>query len=139
MFEVGFTELLLISVLALVVLGPERLPRVAAQVGRWMGRARTMARQFREQLEEEASLEAARRPRPSPGSATSDTHSPSANPSPAPDVQPPEVVASAPAHEIDSNDTRHADLSETPAAPVQPDSPDVARSTAAGQTHERGT
>lgn len=54
MFEVGFTELLLIFGLALIVLGPEKLPRVAAQVGRWMGRARAMARQFREQLEEEA-------------------------------------------------------------------------------------
>ncbi len=56
MFEVGFTEILLISVLALVVLGPEKLPRVAAQVGRWMGRARSMARQFREQLEDEVNV-----------------------------------------------------------------------------------
>ena len=48
MFEVGFTEILLISILALVVLGPEKLPRVAAQLGRWMGRARTMARQAAE-------------------------------------------------------------------------------------------
>lgn len=55
MFEVGFTELLVISALALIVLGPEKLPRVAAQLGRWVGRARSMARQFREQLEEEAS------------------------------------------------------------------------------------
>lgn len=56
MFEVGFTEILVISVLALVVLGPEKLPRVAAQIGRWVGRARAMARQFREQLEEEVTL-----------------------------------------------------------------------------------
>jgi sec-independent protein translocase protein TatB len=56
MFEVGFTEILVISVLALVVLGPEKLPRVAAQIGKWVGRARTMARQFREQLEDEVTL-----------------------------------------------------------------------------------
>lgn len=56
MFEVGFTEILVISVLALVVLGPEKLPRVAAQIGKWVGRARTMARQFREQLEDEVQL-----------------------------------------------------------------------------------
>lgn len=55
MFEVGFSELLVIFALALVVLGPERLPKLAAQVGRWIGRARAMARQFREQLEAEAS------------------------------------------------------------------------------------
>jgi sec-independent protein translocase protein TatB len=54
MFEVGFTELLLISALALLVLGPQKLPKLAQQIGRWMGRARAMARQFREQLEEEA-------------------------------------------------------------------------------------
>ena len=57
MFEVGFSELLLICVIALLVLGPQKLPGLARQVGRWMGRARTMARQFRDQLEEESFLE----------------------------------------------------------------------------------
>ena len=57
MFEVGFSELLLISVIALVVLGPERLPKLVAQVGRWVGKARSMARTFREQLESEVNLE----------------------------------------------------------------------------------
>ncbi len=57
MFEVGFSELLLIMALALIVLGPEKLPKVASHVGRWMGRARAMARQFRETLEEEVQLE----------------------------------------------------------------------------------
>lgn len=56
MFEVGFTELLLIFALALIVLGPEKLPGLAQKVGRWVGRARAMARQFRDQLEEEASI-----------------------------------------------------------------------------------
>ena len=54
MFEVGVTELLLIFAIALIVLGPQRLPKLAQQVGRWVGRARAMARQFRDQLEEEA-------------------------------------------------------------------------------------
>ena len=40
MFEVGFSELLLIMALALLVLGPQKLPKVVAEVGRWMGRAR---------------------------------------------------------------------------------------------------
>jgi sec-independent protein translocase protein TatB len=65
MFEIGFTELLVIFALALVVLGPERLPRLAARVGRWMGKARSMARQFRDQLEAEASsIEAQAKPPP---------------------------------------------------------------------------
>ena len=40
MFEVGFTEIILILGIALLVLGPEKLPKLANQVGRWAGRAR---------------------------------------------------------------------------------------------------
>jgi sec-independent protein translocase protein TatB len=53
MLDFGFSEVLLTSVIALVVLGPERLPKVARQVGAWMGRARIMARQLSEQLDRE--------------------------------------------------------------------------------------
>lgn len=56
MFEVGFTEIVLILGIALVVLGPEKLPGIARDVGRWVGRARSMARQFRQQLDVEADL-----------------------------------------------------------------------------------
>jgi sec-independent protein translocase protein TatB len=61
MFDIGFSEVLLIFVIALIVLGPEKLPRAASQVGRWIGRARAMARQFKEQLEEEVNLENVRK------------------------------------------------------------------------------
>src|SRR5205807_5107425 len=61
LFEGRFAELLISVVLALIVLGPEKLPRVVTEIGRWMGRARAMARQFREQLEEEVQLEQARK------------------------------------------------------------------------------
>ncbi|MDB6085155.1 MAG: preprotein translocase subunit TatB [Gammaproteobacteria bacterium] len=57
MLDFGFSEFLLTSAIALVVLGPERLPKVARQVGNWMGRARAMARQLSEQLEREVSAE----------------------------------------------------------------------------------
>jgi sec-independent protein translocase protein TatB len=57
MFDVSFPELLVIFVVALVVLGPTRLPGLVSKVGRWVGKARTMARQFREQLETEVNLE----------------------------------------------------------------------------------
>jgi Tat protein translocase TatB subunit len=53
MFDIGFSELLLIFALTLVVLGPDKLPQVARNIGRWAGRARAMARQFRDQLEAE--------------------------------------------------------------------------------------
>ena len=56
MFEVGFTEIILILGIALLVLGPEKLPKLANQVGRWAGRARSMARQLRQQLDEEVTV-----------------------------------------------------------------------------------
>lgn len=83
MFEVGFSELLLIMVLALLVLGPQKLPKVVAEVGRWMGRARAMARQFREQLE----VEAAESQRPAPPAPTS-TPTPTPTPPPTPTDDP---------------------------------------------------
>src|ERR1700677_3989451 len=57
MLDFGFSEILLTSAIALVVLGPEKLPKVARQVGNWMGRARLMARQLSEQLEREVNAE----------------------------------------------------------------------------------
>ena len=54
MFGIDFSEILVIFGIALVVLGPEKLPKLANSIGRWVGRARAMARQFRDQLEQEA-------------------------------------------------------------------------------------
>ncbi|MGH8285018.1 MAG: Sec-independent protein translocase protein TatB [Steroidobacteraceae bacterium] len=109
MFEVGFTELLLIFALALVVLGPERLPRVASQVGRWLGRARAMARQFREQLEEEANLDPTSSPRSSRRSA-------SAGRPTTPDVKPADTASSSgepPANFVPGEDDfRHNETAE---------------------------
>jgi sec-independent protein translocase protein TatB len=57
MFDFGFQELLLIFIIALVVLGPTRMPGLVSKVGKWVGKARSMARQFREQLESEVQLD----------------------------------------------------------------------------------
>jgi sec-independent protein translocase protein TatB len=56
MFEVGFQELVLLFVIGLLVLGPERLPKVATALGRWVGRARRTASHLRHQLEREIAL-----------------------------------------------------------------------------------
>lgn len=56
MFDVGFGELVLISLIGLLVLGPQRLPKVAAEIGKWVGRARRTATQLRRQLEREIEL-----------------------------------------------------------------------------------
>jgi len=54
---VSFQELILLMMIGLIVLGPERLPRVANQVGRWLGQARRMTRVMKRQLEDELNLE----------------------------------------------------------------------------------
>ena len=53
MFDVGFWELVVLFGLGLMVLGPERMPKVAAQLGRWAGQARRMARNLSSQLQDE--------------------------------------------------------------------------------------
>jgi sec-independent protein translocase protein TatB len=57
MSGVGFSELLILFLIGLVVLGPERLPRVANQLGTWIGQARRMTRVMKRQLEDELRLE----------------------------------------------------------------------------------
>ena len=56
MFDIGPGELLLVAIIGLLVLGPQRLPKVAAELGKWVGRARRTATQLRRQLEREVEL-----------------------------------------------------------------------------------
>ena len=57
MSGVGFWELVILLLIGLIVLGPERLPRVANQLGTWLGQARRMTRMMKRQLEDELNLE----------------------------------------------------------------------------------
>lgn len=47
MFDVAPSELMLVAIVALVVIGPKDLPKAMRFVGQWMGKARAMARHFR--------------------------------------------------------------------------------------------
>ena len=57
MSGIGGSEFILLCLIGLMILGPERLPRVARQLGSWVGKARQMTRTLQRQLEEEASAE----------------------------------------------------------------------------------
>ncbi|MBT8087852.1 MAG: Sec-independent protein translocase protein TatB [Gammaproteobacteria bacterium] len=57
MSGIGGSEFLLLCLIGLLILGPERLPRVARQLGGWLGKARRMTRALQRQLEEELDME----------------------------------------------------------------------------------
>ena len=57
MFDIGFWELTLVSIVALLVIGPERLPGVARSAGLWLGRARRMAAVLKEEIDQELRAE----------------------------------------------------------------------------------
>jgi sec-independent protein translocase protein TatB len=165
----GFSEILVFFILGLVVLGPKKLPGVAVQVGRWLGRARAMARQFREQLEQEVNsvnLEAP--PARRPGAAAppnSEPAAPTSQAPPAPPVDsttghhdwangpPPEALAAsampAPepaaepaaefAHETVHPETQVYAPSAPAAAPTEPVRPESPSNGAAGAATARPT
>src|SRR5215468_3874918 len=82
MFEFGFGELVLVFMIGLLVLGPQRLPKVAAEIGKWVGRARRTANELRRQLEREIELNDIQ---PPPPPAPTDTQTP-AHTAPPPDA-----------------------------------------------------
>lgn len=61
MFDIGFSELLVIAVVALVVLGPERLPKAARFAGLWVRRARNQWDSVKQELERELQAEEIKR------------------------------------------------------------------------------
>jgi sec-independent protein translocase protein TatB len=52
MFDIGWSELVVIAVVALIAIGPKELPGVLRMVGQWMGKARKMAGEFQAQFQE---------------------------------------------------------------------------------------
>ena len=94
MLDVGFSEILLTSAIALIVLGPERLPKVARQVGNWVGRARVMARQLSEQLEREVNAEELLKAQKKTGAAIDPMRTPTVAPLPAESPRPAESLTS---------------------------------------------
>ena len=52
MFDLGWTEMAVVALIALIVIGPKDLPRVLRTAGKWAGKARAIAREFRVSLDD---------------------------------------------------------------------------------------
>ena len=131
MFEMGFMELVLVAVIGLLVLGPQRLPKVAAEIGKWIGRARRTATQLRRQLEREIELSELQTP-PAP---------PPPQPPPAqpPPAQPPADAAGPRSGEVPPGPGAHVDQPDSapPIDQTEPPASDSAQT--ASVSHGQGT
>jgi sec-independent protein translocase protein TatB len=61
MFEIGFTELVLVAIVALIVVGPERLPGAVKTASLWIGRAKRSFNQVKTEIEKEINADEIRR------------------------------------------------------------------------------
>lgn len=111
MFDVGLWELVVLFVVGLLVLGPERLPKVAAQLGDWAGKTRRMARILTTQLQEEINAVDPRRIMDPPAAKRS-------NPEPA--WNRPGVDDLKPGPAGTDADTAEPPGAESPSGPAQP-------------------
>src|SRR5262245_40655941 len=102
MFDIGPGELVLVAIIGLLVLGPQRLPKVAAEIGKWVGRARRTATQLRRQLEREIELSEIEKPPPPPP------------PLPAASTEQPPPSAAPPSGEVPPGPGTHVDQQELP-------------------------
>jgi len=75
MFDIGFSELLVIGIVALIVIGPEKLPRVARTIGHLAGRLQRYVSDVKADINREIELEELRKMRDSMQQAASDINS----------------------------------------------------------------
>jgi Tat protein translocase TatB subunit len=97
MFDISFPEFVVCAIIGLLVLGPQRLPKVAAEIGKWVGRARRTATQLRRQLEREIELSDLEKPLP---------------PKPPPSSAPPPQPSAAQSGEVPPGPGTHSDQPE---------------------------
>lgn len=133
MFDIGFTELLLIGLVALFVLGPERLPGAVRTAGLWIGRAKRSfanikaevereigADEIRRQLHNERILDLEREMKQSIMPSSPSASSASSSPSPQSATPPPnatDLTASPPAEATQPAETAPAPRPDRPAEP----------------------
>ena len=130
MFDIGFTELLLIGLVALFVLGPERLPGAVRTAGLWIGRAKRSFANIKAEVEREIGADEIRRQlhnerildleREMKQSIMPSSPSASSSPSPQSATPPPnatDLTASPPAEAAQPAETAPAPRPDRPAEP----------------------
>lgn len=130
-------KILLILVIALVVLGPEKLPKLAADIGRWIGRARAMARQLQSQLDQEVHVnnllrEQQSRPAPPADPTYSHAHAPGEE---HPDYAAGRAAAAAAMAQMSGSPPPPPSAATEPAPPTSAPVPVPAASDGHGQSH----
>ena len=98
MLDLGWSEMLLIAVVAIVVIGPKDLPKALRSVGQWVGRARRVAREFKDNVDDmvrDSELDELRRETEQMSRFSIEEPKP-ATPPPAPGVEPEAAPAPPP-------------------------------------------
>jgi sec-independent protein translocase protein TatB len=128
MTGIAGSEIILLLLIGLVILGPERLPKVASQIGSWIGQARRMTRTMKRQLEDELRTEEWKKSPFEPHvPKDDDTYSPKHEKTPSTPVPGPSPVsANVKASEVSYPDEDEDDTIPPPAkkAGKQEDSPE---------------
>lgn len=135
MFDVGASELLLIVIVAVVVIGPKDLPLALRTAGRWIGKIRRVSGHFRSGLEtmiREAELEEMERKWREQNEAIMTAH-PTAHPDPAESVALPAAAATAEAGAAEAPKPRVAAKSPAASKPTAVSQPDAERAEASPQ------
>jgi sec-independent protein translocase protein TatB len=109
MFDIGFSELLVIGVVALIVIGPEKLPRVARTLGHLAGRLQRYVSDVKADINREIELDELRKMRDSMQQAASNFES--------------SVHAEVNKTETELNKSVEAVVGEPPAAQAKPEEP----------------
>lgn len=118
MSGVDGSEIVLLLIIGLIVLGPRRLPEIASKLGSWVGQARRMTRVMKRQLEEELNLDenpSIKNPKASRPSVANDAPDPA---DPAYDID--EPVADHIPNDDDSYSALHDESDSDDADPGQP-------------------